>query len=80
MQTFQSKFFIPGLGKGVVGLYRFTPFSMAFTLAEDQKVSIERNRLASFVAHFLTDQNVCYGVESIQVEHPQTTEFCNQGK
>ena len=67
---FQPSFFIPAMLKGTIDIYHFILLSVTMTLIGGQKVSRKQNLLASFSAHFSTDQDeIGCGIEAIQVEH-----------
>ena len=75
---------MPAMLIGTIYLYHFVPLSLSLTLPGGHKVSLKQNLLASFLLHFAADQDeIRYGVEVIQVEHPNTNfeqDSMKQGK
>ena len=55
-------------------LPHFTSVSVSLTVVDGHRISGKQNQLAHFLVHFQINQDeVCFCVEAVQGEHPDTT-------
>ena len=71
---FYGIFFILAMLIVTIDIDHFIPLSVTMTLVGGHKVSTKQCLFLHFLAHFSTEwDEIWYGDESVQAEHPETT-------